>query len=138
MSNDDADREYDFYPEDFEGDDTPTARELDLAPVLIGACIGLGGLLFLIEPVISPVSVVGIDVRPMTLSAIALSAGLLGGGLLYAVRRRRMLAVAYGVGGVGWALVVFGHLLATETLLWTGIAVLVVGSVGLVAGVVRR
>lgn len=138
MSNDDADREYEFYPEDFEGDGNPTDRSLDLAPVVIGLCIGLGGVLFLLEPVVDPISVAGAELRPMTLSATALAAGLLGGATLYGRRGRDLLAIAHAIGGIGWVLVVAGHLLGVELLLFAGIAVLLAGSLSLIALVVRR
>ena len=49
--------------------------DFEPGPVAVGLVVGLGGVCFLLEPVVDPVPVGGLVVRPVALSAVALAAG---------------------------------------------------------------
>lgn len=132
----DDDREYEFYPEDFEGEE-PTGRRGERAPLVIAACIGVGALLFLAEPVVEARTVAGLEFSPIVPSALVLAFGLLVGASVYVRRGERSLGYAHGIGGVGWLFVLLGTLLSSTTLLVAGAGVLGVGAVTLVVLVFR-
>lgn len=128
----DSDDEYRFYPEDFEGDDDPTEGSVDAAPLIIVACLGAGGLLFLADPLVGPIEVFGVEFRTLVASAIVIAAGLLVGSSVYIRRGRRILGYVHAFGGLGWVLVVLGTLLDSPPLLVAGAITLVVGAVAIV------
>ena len=55
--------------------------DLELGPVAVGLVVGLGGLLFLLEPVVDPVPVGPLAVRPVALVVA-------GAGFLFGQRRQ--------------------------------------------------
>lgn len=133
---DDADDEdYRFDPADFDDAAEPTDSTPDRAALVIGICVGLGGLLFLAEPLVDGRVVGGAEVRPIVLSAVVLAAGLLYGSGVYVRRGRRRLGYAHAVGGLGWVLVLLGTVLPHTGVLVAGVAVLLGGAVAL-AGLV--
>jgi len=99
--SDGTDEEYRFDPEEFDGDVAPTTSRLDVVPVVVGGCIGLGGLLFLAEPFVDPVPVAGVRLLAVLLSVFVVAAGLLFGCAVYLRRGKRRIGLAHGVGGVG-------------------------------------
>lgn len=128
MSDDDS--EFRFSPEELD-DEGPRADGLDPAPLILAACVGVGGALFLAEPVVDPIAVGSLELRAVVLSAVVIAGGLLFGSGVYLRRGKRLLGVAHAVGGVGWTLVVLGTLLGQGDLLLVGMAVLVVGAFAL-------
>ena len=109
------------------------AARLDAGPVAVGAVVALAGVLFLAEPFVDPLSLGGARVPVSVLSFIALAVGLDLGALVFYRRGQRTAALAHGVAGAGWTLLVAGPLLGSALLLWLGVAVVVGGAVFLVA-----
>ncbi len=124
--------EYRFHPEDFEGDDEPTDREVDRAPIVIVACLGVGVVLFLANPFVDPPTVGGVDIDLMVLAAAVFSVGLLAGSSAYVRQGRLRLGVVHAVGAIGWLLLVIGTAFSSTTALVAGGAVLVLGAALLV------
>lgn len=110
-----------------------TSRGFDYAPLVIGAFVAASGVLFLVEPYVEPVEFGGIRARPVALSAVALAVGLVFGAVVYLRRGRRMVGIAHAIGGVGWGLAIAGTVVAEGLLLFAGFAVVVGGSLFLVA-----
>jgi hypothetical protein len=104
-----------------------TALDLEAGPVAVGSLVGLAGLLFLLAPVVDPVPLGGVTVSLVALSAVALTAGFALGTVVFALRGRRLFAMAHGVFAVAWALLVAGPLLGSGDLLLAGVVVLVAG-----------
>ena len=119
---------YRFDPETVE---SRRDRTLDPASLVIGGFVGLAGVLILLEPVVDPVVVGELRLRPVALSAVSLTVGLLFGGVIYLRRGRRLLGLAHGVTGIGWALTIVGTATGSGTLLLFGLAVVVGGSLAL-------
>lgn len=113
-----------------------TALDLEAGPMAVGSLVGLAGLLFLLAPVVDPVPVGGLAVSPVALSAVTLTAGFALGTVVFALRGRRLFAMAHGVFAVAWALLVAGPLLGSGDLLLAGVVVLVAG-VGFLASQAR-
>lgn len=134
--DDDADDEdYRFDPADFDGDGDPVDSTPDRAPLVIGTCIVLGGLLFLAEPLVDARTVSGLEIRPVVPAAVVLAAGLLYGGGVYVRRGRRRLGYAHAGGALGWILVLLGTVFAHTVVLVVGVGVLLCGAAAL-AGLV--
>ena len=127
MSDDDSD-EFRFDPEEVGSN---RKRTVDIAPLVVGGFVGLAGVLILIEPVVDPIAVGDARVRPVALSAISLTVGLLLGGVVYLRRGERLIGLAHGVVGVGWALAVLGTAVGSGTGVLVGLAVVVGGSIAL-------
>ena len=123
--------EEDEYPFDPETVEHRRGRTLDPAPLIVGGFVGLAGVLMLLEPVVNPVAVGELRLRPVALSAVSLTVGLLLGGGIYLRRGRRLVGLAHGVTGVGWALTIAGTAVGSGTLLLFGLAVVVGGSLAL-------
>jgi hypothetical protein len=100
-----------------------TGFDFEAGPVAVGSLVGLAGLLFLLAPV--PVG--GLTVSPVALSAVTLTAGFALGTVVFALRGRRLFAMAHGVFAVAWALLVAGPLFGNGDLLLAGVVVLVAG-----------
>ena len=105
----------------------------DAASAAVGCCIGVGGVLFLAEPFVDPLAVGGARLPATFLSAVVVAAGLLFGAAVFLRRGLTRIGLAHAVAGGGWALVILGTLGASGPLLFAGFAVLVGGSIGLVA-----
>lgn len=134
--DDDADDEnYRFDPEDFDGDGDPAGSAPDRAPLVIGACIVLGGLLLLAESVVDARTVSGLEVRPVVPAAVVLAAGFLYGSGVYVRRGRRRLGYAHAAGALGWIIVLLGTVLAQTVVLAVG-AVVLLGGAAALAGLV--
>jgi hypothetical protein len=106
-------------------------REIDYALGAVGTLVGLAGLLFLIEPVVGPLALGGLRVRPVALSTVVLALGFGLGGVVFLRRGRRLIGIAHAVGGVGWGLLALAPAVGSETALVLGLAVVVGGSVAL-------
>jgi len=108
---------------------------LDAGPVVVGCVIALAGVLFLAEPFVAPVSLGGTDVPVAAFSFLALAVGLDLGALVFYWRGQRTAALAHGVAGAGWTLLVAGPLLGSTAVMWFGVAVVVGGATFLVVDV---
>jgi hypothetical protein len=128
----DSDEEYQFYPEDFEGDGTP-ADAADLAPLVIVGCLGVGVGLFLADPFVEPVSVGGTDVGLSVLAAVVFALGLSIGGGSYARRGRGRLGAVHIVGALGWLTLAAGTAISNTPVLVGGGVLLVASTAALVA-----
>jgi len=104
-----------------------TELDFEAGPVAVGSLVGLAGLLFLLAPVVDPVPVGGLRVSPVALSAVTLTAGFALGAVVFALRGRRLFALAHGIFAVAWALLVAGPLFGNGDLLLAGVVVLVAG-----------
>lgn len=102
-------------------------------PVAVGLVVGLGGLLFLVEPVVDPLSFGGLVVRPVALSAVALAVGFSLGAVVFARRGQRLFALAHAVFGLAWTGLVVGTLLGAGWLVVAAV-VCVVAGVGFLLG----
>jgi len=125
-----SDDEFRFDPA---GIDDADDGGFDTASAAVGCCIGVGGVLFLAEPFVDPLAVGGARLPAAFLSAVVVAAGLLFGAAVFLQRGLTRIGLAHAVAGGGWGLVVLGTLAASGPLLFAGFAVLVGGSIGLVA-----
>jgi len=107
--------------------------DLDLGPPLVGTFVAVAGVLTLAEPVLGPLALGALRVRPIALGAVVLAVGLSVGSVVFYRRGQRLVAIAHGIGGVGWTGVVAGTALGSGPVLFAGLAVLLGGSVFLVA-----
>jgi hypothetical protein len=108
-------------------------RDLDAGPLVVGTFVGLGGLFFMLEPVVDPVSVGGVDIRMVGLSALSLVVGLNLGAAVFLYRGQRLVGVAHGVAGLGFGTFLLGLLVGSGTLLLAGVLVVVGGTLALAA-----
>ena len=113
-------------------------RDLDYGSILVGLLVGLAGLLFLAEPLVGPLELGGLRVRPVALSTVVLALGFGLGGVVYLRRGRRLIGVAHGVGAVGWGLLAVAPAVGSEVALLLGLAVVIGGSVALFLQTSRR
>ena len=127
----DSDDGFRFDPSDV--DDGDDDGGFDAASAAVGCCIGVGGILFLAEPFVDPLAVGDARVPAAFLSVVVVAAGLLFGAAVFLRRGLTRIGLAHAIAGGGWGLVVLGTLGASGPLLFAGFAVLVGGSVGLVA-----
>jgi hypothetical protein len=103
-------------------------RDLDPAPLAVGALVGLAGALFLAQP-LGPVRVAGQPFQPVVLSTAALASGFGLGGAVFLRRGRRLVGLAHAVGAFGWGLVALASGIGSLAALWLGLAVVIGGSV---------
>jgi len=103
------------------------ALEFEAGPAAVGTLVGLAGLTFLLEPVVGPVPVGGLRVRPVALSAAVLAVALLVGAVVFYRRGRRLFALAHGIFGVAWTGIVVGTATGSGTVLLGGVVVLIAG-----------
>jgi hypothetical protein len=111
----------------------PALSDLDPGPLVVGAFVGLGGLFFLLEPVVDPIAVGGLKVRMVALSALSLVVGLNLGAAVFLHRGQRLVGMAHGVAGVGFGLFVVGLAVGSGNLLLAGVLVVVGGMLALAA-----
>ena len=104
-----------------------TALDLEPGPAAVGTLVGLAGLTFLLEPLVGPVPVGGLRVRPVALSAAVLAVALLLGAVVFYRRGRRLFALAHGVFGLAWTGVVVGTATGSGALLLGGVVLLIAG-----------
>jgi hypothetical protein len=107
-------------------------RDIDYGSAAVGTLVGLAGLLFLVEPVVGPLALGGLRVRPVALSTVVLALGFGLGGVVYLRRGQRLIGIAHAVGAVGWGLLALAPAFGSETALVLGLAVVVGGAVALV------
>lgn len=105
----------------------------DLARLVVGGFVGLAGLLFLAEPFVEPVTVGGLRVRMVGLSAATLAVGLDLGAVVFLRRGDRLVGLAHGVAGLGFSAFVLGLAVGSSALLFVGVFVVVGGTLFLVA-----
>ncbi len=110
---------------------------VDAGPAAVGCVVALAGALFLAEPLVGPVPVGGIAVPVAVLSFAALAVAFDLGAVVFYRRGHRPAALAHGVAGLGWTLLVAGPLLGSVAVVWLGMAVVVGGAVFLVVDVYR-
>lgn len=103
--------------------------DIEFGPAVVGLLVGAGGLLFLLEPLVGPVTLGPTRARPVALSAVVLAAGFCLGAPVFYRRGRRLFGVAHGVFGLAWVGVVVGTALRSGTLV-VGAVVLVIAGVG--------
>lgn len=128
-----ADEGYRFDPADFDDGDGPTRSVPGRTPLVVGACVLVGGLLLLAESVAAPTTA-GLAIRPVALAALVLAVGFLYGSWSYVRRGRRPLGYAHAASALGWLLVLSGTVLEDTAVLAVGAGVLLFGAAGL-AGV---
>jgi hypothetical protein len=104
------------------------ALEYEAGPMAVGALVGLAGLWFLLEPVVAPVALGPLRVRPVALSAVTLAAAFCLGAVVFYRRGRRLFAFAHGIFGLAWAGLVVGVATGSGTLLLAGVVLVVAGS----------
>lgn len=103
------------------------ALDFELGPVAVGTLVGLAGLTFLLEPLVGPVPVGDLRVRPVALSAAVLAAALSLGAVVFYRRGRRLFALAHAVFGLAWTAMVVGTATGSGTLLLGGVVLLIAG-----------
>ncbi|ELZ28135.1 hypothetical protein C475_05000 [Halosimplex carlsbadense 2-9-1] len=101
--------------------------DLEPGPAAVGTLVGLAGLTFLLEPLVGPVPLGGLRVRPVALSAAVLAAALLLGAVVFYRRGRRLFALAHGIFGLAWTGIVVGTATGSGRLLLGGVIVLIAG-----------
>ena len=79
-----------------------SSLDVEFWPAVVGGLVGLGGVLFLLEPVVAPVAIGPVRARPVALSTVALAAGFCLGAPVFLRRGRRLFGVAHGVFGLAW------------------------------------
>ena len=109
------------------------ALDVEPWPAAVGVLVGLGGLLFLLEPVVGPVTLGPIRARPVALSAVVLAAGFCLGAPVFLRRGRRLFAVAHGVFGLAWAGIAVGTAVRSGTVVVGAVLLVVAGTAFLVA-----
>jgi len=112
-------------------------HELDPAPLVVGGFMALAGLLFLAEPFVQPIPIDGVPVPIAALSFVTLALALDLGAILFYWQGERTAAIAHGVAGLGWTLVIFGPMLGSNALWLLGLAVVVGGAVFLFVEMAR-
>ena len=114
---------------DWPGDELLTERRdgLDPMPLVVGAFVALSGLLLLVQPVVRSVTLLGRPVPPFVLAPAPLSLGFAIGTFGFARRGERTVALAHGVGAVGFGLMFLATGVGTTLFLWLGLAIVLGG-----------
>jgi len=110
----------------------------DAAGAAVGTVVGLAGLLFLADPLVGPVSLGGVAVRPFVLSAGVLGVGFALGAVLFGRQGRRTVARVHGVGAVVWLALFAGASVGSPTLVVAGVVLVAAGALTLGAEAARR
>ncbi|MFC5972551.1 hypothetical protein ACFPYI_14520 [Halomarina salina] len=105
---------------------------LDPMPLVVGAFVAVSGILLFVQPVVRVVTLFGRPVPPFVLAPAPLSLGLAIGTFGFARRGERTVAIAHGVGAVGFGLMFLATGVGTVVFLWLGLAVVLGGVVFLV------
>lgn len=108
------------------------AADHDYASMVVGVFVAVAGALFLAEPVVDPIALGSVRVRPIALSVVVLSVGFGLGAVVFLRRGDRLIGLAHAIGAGGWALVALGTAFGSGLALLLGLAVLIGGSVFLV------
>ena len=112
-------------------------RDLDPAPLAVGALVGLAGALFVLEPVVEPVAIFGSPTPAFVLAGAVLAIGFGLGAAVYLRRGRRLIGLAHAVGAGGFGLLVGATALGSGTVLVAGVAVLAGGCAFLIGQTAR-
>ncbi|MEF8786069.1 MAG: hypothetical protein V5A45_09070 [Haloarculaceae archaeon] len=113
-------------------------NKLDPAPLVVGAFMALAGALFLAEPFVPPIGLGGVGVPIAAFSFVALAVALDLGAILFYWQGDATAAMAHGVAGLGWTLLVVGTALGQSVLWLLGLAVIIGGAVFLFVEMSRR
>lgn len=105
-----------------------TTLEFEAGPTAVGLLVGAGGLAFLLEPVVDPLAVGALRLRPVALSVLLLAAGFGLGAVVFARRGRRLFAAAHAVFGLAWGGIVLGTATGSGTLVVAAVLLVVAGS----------
>jgi len=114
-----------------------SALDLERGPAVVGVIVGAGGLCFLLEPLVGPVALGPLRVRPVALSVAILAVGFCLGAGVFLRRGHRLFGLAHGVFGLAWAGVALGTALRSGTLV-VGAVVLAVAGAGFLVSRLRR
>jgi hypothetical protein len=121
----------------FADGDTAGRDGIDPMPLVVGAFVAVSGLLLLVQPVWTSVTVLGVEVPPFVLAPAPLSLGLAIGTIGFYRRGERTVALAHGIGAVGFGAMFLATGIGGLTFLWLGIAVVLGGVVFLVVDAAR-
>ncbi|WP_211226002.1 hypothetical protein [Haloplanus natans] len=113
--------------------DTGTALDLEPGPTLVGLVVGTGGLLFLLDPLVGPLAVGEIRVRPIALSAVVLGVGFCLGAPVFVRRGHRLFGIAHGVFGLAWVGVAVGTAFGLGVVVVAAVILVVAGAGFLIA-----
>lgn len=108
--------------------DRPSALDVEFGPGVVGVGVGVGGLLFLLDPVVGVVAAGGVRVRPVALSSVALACAFCLGAVVFLRRGHRLFGVAHAVFGVAWVGVAVGTALGRGTVVVAAVLLVVAGS----------
>lgn len=97
---------------------------LDPWSLAVGGLVGLAGVLFLLEPVVDPLVVDRVRLRPVVLSAVVFAVALWVGGVVFLVRGRRAVGIGHAGSALGWILVVVATATGSGPVLLAGGAVI--------------
>jgi hypothetical protein len=117
--------------------DAGSTLDVEPGPALVGLVVGVGGVLFLLEPIVDPVALGGIRVRPVALSAVVLGLGFCLGAPVFYRRGNRLFGIAHGVFGLAWVGVAVGTA-ARLGVVVVGAVLLVVAGAGFLLARARR
>lgn len=78
------------------------ALDVEAGPAAVGVVVGVGGLCFLLEPLVGTVALGGVRVRPVALSVVVLAVGFCLGAVVFRRRGHRRFALAHAVFGLVW------------------------------------
>lgn len=109
------------------------ALGVEFGPAVVGLLVGLGGLCFLVDPLVGAVALGPVRARPVALSTVVLGGGFCLGAAVFWRRGHRLLAVAHAVFGLAWLGVAAGTALRRGTLVVGAVLLVVAGSGWLVA-----
>lgn len=110
-----------------------SSLDIDFGPAVVGLLVGVGGLLFLVDPFVGTVVVGSVQTRPVALSTIVLGGGFCLGAAVFWRRGHRLFAVAHAVFGLAWLGVAVGTALRRGTVVVGAVLLVVAGSGWLVA-----
>jgi len=97
-------------------------------PAVVGLLVGLGGVLFVLEPLVGPIAIGPVRARPVALSTVALAAGFCLGAPVFLRRGRRLFGVAHGLFGIAWVGVAVGTAARSETVVVGAVLTVVAGA----------
>jgi hypothetical protein len=101
---------------------------VELGRTVVGALVGLAGLLFLLQPVTGPVDVGGVPVQPTAASPVVLAVGFALGAIVFYRQGRRLFAGAHAVFAVALGGIVGGVVTGSDWLLVVGVGALAAGA----------
>ena len=105
-----------------------SSLDVEFWPAVVGGLVGLGGVLFLLEPVVGPVAIGPVRARPVALSTVVLAAGFCLGAPVFLRRGRRLFGIAHGVFGLAWGGVAVGTATRSGAVVIGAVLLVVAGS----------